>query len=162
MTRRSVHPRRGFTLIEVLATIALLGIVLPVAMQGVSIATGIASTARHRSEAGALAESKMNELIVTQAWNGGTLSGDFGSDFPDYTWQAQVIPWNAAQNVNNSTPNVSGTSTSPDTGSAINNPPQQLDVRVTWRGRTGEQYVQLSTLVYVSDTSSSSTLGGTQ
>ena len=41
--RRTIHARRrtGFTLIEVLATIALLAIVLPVAMQGVSIATGI-------------------------------------------------------------------------------------------------------------------------
>jgi prepilin-type N-terminal cleavage/methylation domain-containing protein len=166
MTSRSIHSRRAFTLIEVLATIALLGIVLPVAMQGVSIATGIASTARHRSEASALAESKMNELIITQQWaNGGTLSGDCGPDFPEYTWQAQVIPWNASQYVNNNTPNTasSTSATAPDTGSAANNPPQQLDVRVTWRGRTGDQYVQLSTLVYQSDTStSSSTLGGGQ
>jgi prepilin-type N-terminal cleavage/methylation domain-containing protein len=163
MTRRLAHLRRGFTLVEVLATIALLGIVLPVAMQGVSIATGIASTARHRSEAGALAESKMTELIITQQWaNGGTMSGDFGQDFPDYTWQAQIIPWNASQYVNSNTPDTSGSTTATDTGTAANNPPQQLDVRVTWRGRTGDQYVQLSTLVYLSDTSasSSSTTGG--
>lgn len=142
--------RRAFTLIEVLATIALLGIILPVAMQGVSVATGIASTARHRSEAGALAQAKLAELVVTQQWeNGGALGGDFGSDWPDYRWEAQVVDWVAATAVN------TYSSTSSD------NPPRQLDVRVTWRGRTGDQFVQLSTLVYLPDTSSSSSTSST-
>src|SRR5258708_4861349 len=111
MRRRPFHSRHaGFTLIEVLATIALLGIILPVAMQGVSVATGIASTARHRSEAGALAESKMTELIATQQYaNGGTLSGDFGQDWPDYRWEAQTSDWNASQSVNNSSLSNSNT-----------------------------------------------------
>ena len=162
MPRRPHQTRTGFTLIEVLATIALLAIVLPVAMQGISVATGVASTARHRSEAGALAESKMTELIVTQQWStGGGLNGDFGQDWPEYRWEAQVTGWNASQFVNSNTPTSTG-GTAPDTGSAASNPPQQLDVRVVWRDRTGEQFVQLSTLVYGSDTSTtgSSTLGG--
>jgi prepilin-type N-terminal cleavage/methylation domain-containing protein len=146
MARSQIHPpRRAFTLIEVLATIALLGIVLPVAMQGVSIATGIASTARHRSEAGALAQSKLGELLATQQWaNGGVLSGDFGQDWPDYRWEAQVSEWSVANQLNTYTSN---------TATVTPTPPQQLDVRITWRGRTGDQSVQLSTLVYSNQTS---------
>jgi len=45
------HRRAGFTLVEVLATIMLLAIVLPVAMRGVTISTQTASTARRRTEA---------------------------------------------------------------------------------------------------------------
>lgn len=159
--------RRGFTLIEVLATIALLGIILPVAMQGVSIATGIASTARHRSEAGSLAQAKLNEIVVTgQYLNGGVLSGDFGTDWPEYRWEASLSDWAAGYQVDTYV-NNSSTSTTTSTTSYV--PPQQLDLRVTWRGRTGDQSVQLSTLVYAADTSitgnsstsTSSSSGGT-
>ena len=49
MTHRHVFgriARRGFTLIEVLATLVLLGIVMPVAMRGVSLALAASSIAR--------------------------------------------------------------------------------------------------------------------
>src|SRR4051812_31300269 len=73
--------RRGFTLIEVLATMVLLGIIIPVAMRGVSISLAAADKAKHTSQAAALAESKLNDLL-TQSASGGSgggsnLSGDF-------------------------------------------------------------------------------------
>src|SRR4051794_38319604 len=57
--------RAGFTLIEVLATLVLLGIILPAAMRGVSIGLAMASHARHVTEAAQLAEAKLNELVAT-------------------------------------------------------------------------------------------------
>ena len=54
----------GFTLVEVLATLVLMGIVIPVAMHGVSIAMSAASNARKTAEAATLAETKLNELLV--------------------------------------------------------------------------------------------------
>ncbi len=154
--RPNLRAATGFTLIEVLATIALMAIVLPVAMNGVSVCLSAASTARHRTEAGALGQAKLSEIVVTQQWSsGGSLAGDFGQDWPDYRWEATVIDWQPAQSVN--TGAASSLSSSSTSGSnAATNPPRQLDLRVTWKGRTGDQYIQLSTLVYVTDTSSSS------
>jgi prepilin-type N-terminal cleavage/methylation domain-containing protein len=79
-----MNRRRGFTLIEVLAALVMLGIVLPIAMKGVSIALASASHARHMSEAASLADEKLNEIIATQDWS--TTSGDFGPDFAGYQW----------------------------------------------------------------------------
>jgi len=124
---RSYHPRRGerrgFTLIEVLATLLLMTIALPVIMKGVSMATSAASVAKRRVEATTLADSKINELIATGEWQNGQLSGDFGTDWPDYTWSAQVNDYDGTN--------------------------KQIDVTVNWPGRSGyPDALSLSTLVY--------------
>ena len=115
--------RGGFTLTEVLATLLLISLVLPSVMQGVSLATAAADTARRRSEATALAESKLNELVVTNQWQTGNLSGDFGPEWPDYSWQAEVLSWEQ--------PTV-----------------RQLQVHVVWTARGRPHEVTLPTLVY--------------
>lgn len=90
MRRRPLpRSRHGFTLVEVLATIVLLGIVLPVAMRGVSVALRSASTARHTAEAATLGENKLNELLVSGEWSVLSGSGDFGQDWPGYKWTCQ-------------------------------------------------------------------------
>lgn len=115
--------RRGLTLIEVLATMLLMVIVLPVIMHGISLATTAASTSRHRNEATTLAESKLSELLATGSWQSGNLAGDFNPDWPDYQWTAQVQNW-----------------TEPDV--------QELDVNVMWTARNEQQTLTLSALVY--------------
>ncbi len=82
MRRHAAQPRGGFTLVEVLAAMLLIGIVMPVVMQGVTAATRAGSSARRRTEAATLAASKLAELTVTGQWDGGTTSGDFGADCP--------------------------------------------------------------------------------
>ena len=138
---RPCPARGGFTLPEVLATLLLVAIVVPSIMQGISLATAAAGTARQRSEATALAESKINELVATGQWQSGGLSGDFGEQFPDYSWQAEVRNW-----------------TEPSA--------RQLQVHVTWFARGRDYDVMLATLVYASTPSTTSgttgTTGGTQ
>src|SRR3954471_9087259 len=88
-TDKNVCPtnhRTAFTLIEVLAPMALLAIVLPVTMQALSVSLGAASGARHMTEASGLAQAKLNELIATAQWDD-TSSGDFGEDHPGYRWE---------------------------------------------------------------------------
>jgi prepilin-type N-terminal cleavage/methylation domain-containing protein len=121
--RRRAARRRGLTLIEVLATIVLMGIVLPVAMNGISLCLASASIARQKSEAAALAEAKLNELIATGDWQSGMTSGDFGEAWPEFHWTGSTSAW--------SDPTV-----------------QQLSVRVFWIGRGQERDVTLTTLVY--------------
>ncbi len=120
-TRRSL--RRGFTLIEVLATLLLMTIALPVIMKAVSMATSAGSVAKRRVEATTLADSKINELVATGQWQNGQLSGDFGTDWPDYTWSAQVNDYDGVN--------------------------KEIDVTINWPGRGGyEDALTLSTLVY--------------
>jgi prepilin-type N-terminal cleavage/methylation domain-containing protein len=121
--RPAAARRRGLTLIEVLATIVLVGIVLPVAMNGISLCLASASIARQRSEAASLAEAKLNELVATGDWQYGMASGDFGEAWPEYHWTAGTSTW--------SDPAV-----------------QQLSVRVFWVGRGQERDIILTTLVY--------------
>jgi general secretion pathway protein I len=118
----------GFTLIEVMAAMLLIGIVLPAVMQGVSATTRAGSAARHRTEAATLAEGKLSELMVTGAWDGKGLVGDFGTDWSAYKWRAAVDDWAG---------DVTGTGM------------QQLDVTVTWNDAGREQSVIVTGLVYV-------------
>ena len=124
MTRR----RRGFTLPEVLATLLIVGIVLPVAMRGITVSLQAAGEARHKVEAGQLAQQKLAELLLDRAnavssFDG---SGDFGEAWPEYTWESR-----ASAAALNTTAEI-----------------EQVDVTVKWTAQGVERSVTLSTLVY--------------
>jgi len=114
--------REAFTLVEVLATLLLLAITLPVAMKGISLAAAAASVARQRTEAASLAQGKMDELLATGDWQVGRQSGDFSPEWPDYGWRADVSEWD---------------------GSAL----QLLTVEVRWTAQGHERALALDTLV---------------
>jgi prepilin-type N-terminal cleavage/methylation domain-containing protein len=79
---------QGFTLIEVLVTMLLLSILVPVLMEGISLSLRAASSSRHKTEAANLAQDQLNQLLSTGDWNTNP-QGNFGSDYPAYTWQCQ-------------------------------------------------------------------------
>jgi prepilin-type N-terminal cleavage/methylation domain-containing protein len=128
---RSVRAR-GLTLVEVLATIVMMAIVLPAAMQGISLCTSTAQTAKQRSEAAALAEAKLSELIATGDWEFGALSGEFGEAWPEYKWSAAAGTWTGDPNTTMS----------------------ELSVRVYWVSRQQEREVILTTLRVPSEATS--------
>ena len=90
MKRRHDSSRDGFTLVEVLATLVLLAIVLPVVMRGAQLALRSANTARHLAEASALAETKLNDMLLSGEWNQSAASGDFGAEYPGYQWTCET------------------------------------------------------------------------
>lgn len=116
------NPRRGTTLIEVLATMVVIAIVLPVAMRGISLATTLAGLTQQRGQATALAESKLSELQATGDWELGNLTGDFGEQSPGYTWEAWVETWDDLSL-------------------------EQLSVAVKWTSRGSPREIVLATLV---------------
>jgi prepilin-type N-terminal cleavage/methylation domain-containing protein len=97
LTASPLHPRsrlpatrRAFTLPEVLASLVLIGIVLPVVMRGVSLALAATDDARQRVEAAGLAEAKLTELVAAATSNqGSATSGDFGPEHQGFIWTTQ-------------------------------------------------------------------------
>lgn len=122
-THKHKYSNCGFTLVEVLAAVTVLVIVLPSIMYGISLATGVASLAKQRAQATALAECKLHELVLNGDSQVGSLSGEFGDDGPGFQWQAALSDWDD--------PNL-----------------QQLQVTVGWTTRNTPHEVVLSTLIY--------------
>jgi len=120
---RGPRRRRGFTLVEVLASLALVAIILPVALKGITLAMGVAGSAARQVEAASLAETALADLLVTGALQNGDMTGDFGSDRPGYRWTAQVQDWE---------------------GTTL----QMVEVQVTWTRRGKERSVALTGLIY--------------
>jgi general secretion pathway protein I len=93
MTCEPSRGRAGFTLVEVLASLALVGVLLPTAMAGIMLAMGMGDRARHRTEAAMLARGKLDEMLVTGDWQSAQTTGDFGEEWPGYTWELNVTDW---------------------------------------------------------------------
>ena len=72
-----VRLSRGFTFVELLATMVLISIVMPVAMRSIGLCTQIAGQSRRQIEAVWLAKTKLTELIVTEDWENGSGRGGF-------------------------------------------------------------------------------------
>jgi general secretion pathway protein I len=134
MTARRTS-RGGFTLIEVLVALVLMGIVLPIAMRGATLAMRAASTARHRAEAATLGEAKLTEMVAQGDWQSGNTQGDFAPDFPQYQWQLQ-----SAQRDLDVT---------------------ELQLTVTWKERGADRSINVSTLAYISTGDTGDGTGGT-
>jgi prepilin-type N-terminal cleavage/methylation domain-containing protein len=84
----------AFTLVEVLATILLISIVLPVTMQGISMCTRMANHSKRQIEAVYLARTKLSELITSGQWENSAHSGNFQDRWSDYQWKLDVSEWN--------------------------------------------------------------------
>ncbi len=121
---RNPQSCRGFTLVEILATLALVAIILPVAMAGLSLALATADVSRHETEAARLAQSKMAEIIAQGDFQTTLLGGDFAPDNPEYRWTAVLSDYDASLQL------------------------KQVDVQVSWNSRQRDRSVTLLTLVY--------------
>lgn len=127
---------RAFTLPEVLATLVLMGLVLPAVMKGISLALAASDDARRRVEAVGLAENKLAELAADAASNRGSGggSGDFGDEAPGYRWEA--------------------------TAATVDTSLTEMQVRVIWTARGAERGVTLCTYAYAGSSSRTSGLTG--
>ena len=90
-----VRRRRGFTLAEVLAALLFMAIVIPVTMEGMSVASRAGILGQRKAAAMRVAERLLNEMIVTgqvtsNAASGSTIDGD-----TTYPWTMRSEPWSA-------------------------------------------------------------------
>lgn len=87
-------PEDGFTLAEVLAALAFMAIVIPVAVDGLRIASAAGELAVHKAEAARVAERELNEIAVATATGGNTpQSGTDHEGGHDYQWKLQSELW---------------------------------------------------------------------
>lgn len=89
------HSRRGFTLAEVLAALVLLAVVVPVALEGVSVASRAGVTGQRQAAAARVAERVLGEFVSTGRTETGVESGTAREDGVTYTWRLDRIPWAA-------------------------------------------------------------------
>jgi general secretion pathway protein I len=82
--------KNGFTLLEVMIAMAILAITLVVVFQSQSQSISMAGKARFETTASLLAQDKMAEIEAANPENLVSDSGNFGDDFPDYSWQVDV------------------------------------------------------------------------
>lgn len=108
---------------EILAALLLVGLILPVAMKGVSITSILASDSSRNYEALDLAEMKLTEILLQEDWKSSSGSGAFEDEYEQYKWTMEV-----------SDGSVSGL--------------KQVDLTVYWQQRNRQRDVTLSTLVY--------------
>ena len=92
-------------------------------MKGISIATAVASDGANKSEAVALAQAQLEEILIEKDWQSSNLSGDFDEEHPGYSWQMNSFDW-------------------------IEPGLKQVDLEVFWEARGYERTVKLSTLVF--------------
>jgi len=132
MAKRDIKKKKsigvkGFTLIEILVALLLIGLVLPSVMKGISIISILASDSDHRYESLDLAETKLAEVLLEESWqNSSSQSGWFENEFEGYQWAVDVSDW---------------------TQTGV----KQVDVFVYWQQRNRQKKTQLSTLVYNAD-----------
>jgi type II secretory pathway pseudopilin PulG len=88
--------RAGFTLVEVLAAMLFMAIVIPVVVEGMGIASRAEVAAERRREAARLGDAKLTEKIISNEWQDGNQTGDFGTDHPGFRWELTTSSWDQA------------------------------------------------------------------
>jgi prepilin-type N-terminal cleavage/methylation domain-containing protein len=84
---------RAFTLAEVLAALALMAIVIPVAIEGTAVANRAGQLGLRKAAASRVAQRILHESIVSgDATNLGS-QGNIQEGNADYTWEITRTPW---------------------------------------------------------------------
>jgi prepilin-type N-terminal cleavage/methylation domain-containing protein len=125
---------RGFTLVEVLAALLFMALVIPVAVDGLRVASRASVVGQRKAVAARIAQQVLSEQVIASQGGGAAMSGVTREANVDYAWMVRQDMWaqNQAQSM-----------------VLALQPMQVLTVQVSFPVQ-GQQYnVHLSTLVNV-------------
>ena len=88
--------QRGFSLVETLVAVVVLGVGLVGMIHGITAVLEGARIAEQRSRAVLLAVEQMELMRTDTSFASGEYEGDFGDDFPGYGWKSSVVESDAA------------------------------------------------------------------
>lgn len=83
----------GFTFVEILAAMFFLAILVPAILEGITLSSRIAVITERGAIATELAQNKLAELTLNNAWLSADASGDFGEDWQGYRWEVTQSTW---------------------------------------------------------------------
>lgn len=83
---------RGFTLLEVMVAVAILAIALVAILKANVQSLDTLIETKERTTVSMLAASKMAEVEAVGAADWSEFQGDFGEDYPDFTWRVETAP----------------------------------------------------------------------
>ena len=86
-------PRAAFTLAEVLAALLFMAIVVPVAIEGMHIASLAGTVAERKGEAARVAQRLLTESLVTTNWSQASQSGSVTEGYRQFRWTLRNDPW---------------------------------------------------------------------
>jgi type II secretory pathway pseudopilin PulG len=83
----------AFTLAEVLAALAFMAIVIPVAVEGLRVASRAGQVGVRKAVAARVAERVLNEASVTGQLNGNSQRGMIQEGVQQFNWSIRSEPW---------------------------------------------------------------------
>ncbi len=86
----NIRDRRGFTLLEVMIAMAVLAIALVAVFRSQSQSVSMVAESHFLTTASLLAQGKMAEMERKRPEELINDSGDFATDFADYSWRVEV------------------------------------------------------------------------
>ena len=116
----------GFTLAEVLAALLFMAIVIPVAIDGMHVASRAGTVSERKGEAARVAQRLLAENLVTTNLNQAVQGGTLTEGQREFNWTLHSDPWNQ---------------------DPYQNVIRQLTVEVKFKAQNQEYAVRMSTLV---------------
>jgi type II secretory pathway pseudopilin PulG len=93
LNKSTKRVRAAFTLVEVLAALAFMAIVIPVAVDGLRIANRAGQVGQRKAVAARIAERVLNEVVITGQFRSTTQSGTVQEGVQAYQWFMRSEPW---------------------------------------------------------------------
>jgi type II secretory pathway pseudopilin PulG len=145
--------RAAFTLAEVLAALAFMAIVIPVAIRGLQIANRAGVVAQRKAIAARIGERLLNEVVVARQWNQGTQSGTQKAGPYPFKWTLHNQAWNQLS-ANQTTTSTTGINQNVVNSANIH----ELAVDVVFSVQGQDYTVHLSTLVDTTQAATGTTM----
>jgi len=89
----SSRRRAAFTLVEVLAALLMMAIIIPVAIEGMSVASRVAVLGQRKAAAMRVGERVLNELLVETQIQQASASGTAYEGESSFPWVMRVDNW---------------------------------------------------------------------